>query len=71
MAKTFKYIRELAGRKPIGDIVFNKKINRIPVKIHKERNVFVVYIDGDRLDSYKTQREAERMAKEFVKQYKG
>ena len=71
MAKTFKDIRELAGRKPIGDIVFNKKINRIPVKIHKEKNVFVVYIDGDRLDSYKTQREAERMAKEFVKQYKG
>ena len=71
MIKTFKDIRELTGRKPIGDIVFNKKINRIPVKIHKERNVFVVYIDGDRLDSYKTQREAERMAKEFVKQYKG
>ena len=71
MTKTFKDIRELAGRKPIGDVVFNKKINRIPVKIHKERNVFVVYIDGDRLDSYKTQREAERMAKEFVKQYKG
>jgi hypothetical protein len=46
-------------------------MDRIPVKINKEKNDFVVYIDGDRLDAYKTQREAEKMAKEFVKQYKG
>ena len=39
--------------------------------IHKDKGEFVVYIDGDRLDGYKTQREAEKMAKEFVKQYKG
>lgn len=71
MTKTFRSIRELAGRHPAGQMVFNKKINRIPVMIHKEKNVFVVYIDGDRLDGYKTQREAEKMAKEFVKQYKG
>tara|TARA_R110001592_G_scaffold317991_1_gene595011 strand:- start:451 stop:666 length:216 start_codon:yes stop_codon:yes gene_type:complete len=71
MTKVFKSIRELAGRKPTGQMVFNKKINRVPVKIHKEMNKFVVYIDGDRLDHYVNQREAERMAKEFVKQYKG
>jgi hypothetical protein len=52
-------------------MVFNKKIGKVPVMIHKEKNVFVVYIDGDRLDAYKTQKEAERMAAEFVKQYKG
>lgn len=71
MTKTFKSIRELAGRHPTGEMIFNKKIDRIPVVIRKEKNDFVVYIDGDRLDAYKTQREAERMAKEFVKQYKG
>jgi hypothetical protein len=71
MTKTFKQIRELAGRHPAGQMVFNKKMGKVPVMIHKERNQFVVYIDGDRLDAYKTQREAERMAKEFVKQYKG
>ena len=43
----------------------------IPVMIHKEKSGFVVYIDGDRLDAYKTQREAEKMAKQFVKTYKG
>jgi len=52
-------------------MVFNKKIDRIPVMIHKEKAGFVVYIDGDRLDAYKTQPQAEKMAKEFVKQYKG
>jgi PHD/YefM family antitoxin component YafN of YafNO toxin-antitoxin module len=69
--KTFVQLRELAGRKPHGDMVFNKRIDRVPVMIHKEKNKFVVYIDGDRLDAYSTQREAEKMAKEFVKQYKG
>lgn len=68
---SFKKLRELTGRKPTGKMVFNKKMGKIPVKILKDRNEFVVYIDGDRLDSYKNQREAERMAKEFVKQYKG
>ncbi len=71
MTKSFKQIRELAGRKPSGKQVLNTKMDRIPVKITKEKNDFVVYIDGDRLDAYKTQREAEKMAKEFVKQYKG
>ena len=69
--KTFSQIRELAGRKPIGKVVFDKKINRVPVKIHNEKNKFVVYIDGDRLDAYNSQREAEKAANEFMKQYKG
>lgn len=71
MTKTFRQLREKLGRHPSGEMVFNKKIGKVPVMIHKEKAGFVVYIDGDRLDAYKTQREAERMAKEFVKQYKG
>jgi len=71
MTNTFKDLREKLGRHPAGKHVFGKKINRVPVMIHKDKGEFVVYIDGDRLDGYKTQREAEKMAKEFVKQYKG
>jgi hypothetical protein len=71
MTRTFKELKEKLGRHPAGQMVFNKKIGKVPVMIHKEKNVFVVYIDGDRLDAYKTQKEAERMAAEFVKQYKG
>jgi hypothetical protein len=69
--KTFLQLRELTGRKPIGKVVFDKKINRVPVKINNEKNKFVVYIDSDRLDSYNSQREAEKAATEFMKQYKG
>lgn len=67
----FKTLRELAGRKPSGQVIMNKKIDKVPVKITKEMNRFVVYIDNDRLDAYRSQKEAEKMAKEFVKQYKG
>ena len=69
--KTFLDLRELAGRKPEGKIVFNKKMKGVKVVIHKERNGFVAYIDGDRLDVYRSQREAEKAASEFMKQYKG
>ena len=68
---TFSQLRELTGRKAIGKVVFDKKINRIPVRVNNEKNKFVVYIDGDRLDSYNSQREAEKAATEFMKQYKG
>ena len=69
--KTFLKLRELTGRKPQGKVVFDKKIQRIPVKIHKERTGFVAYVDGDRLDVYRSQREAEKAANEVIKQYKG
>ena len=68
--KTFLELRELTGRHPEGKMVFNKKIKGVKVMIHKERNGFVTYIDGDRLDVYRSQREAEYAASEFMKQYK-
>ena len=68
--KTFLELRELTGRRPECKIVFDKKIKGVKVMIHKERNGFVAYIDGDRLDVYKSQREAEKAASEFMKQYK-
>ena len=69
--KTFTQLRELTGRKPEGQLVLNKKIGRIQIMIYKERNGFVTYIDGDRLDSYRSKKEAEKAATEFIKQYKG
>jgi len=69
--KKFTQLRELTGRKPEGQLVLNKKIGRIQVMIYKERNGFVSYIDGDRLDSYRSKKEAEKAATEFIKQIKG
>lgn len=69
--KTYKeLLAELAGRKPKGDVVFDKKVKRIPVMITKEKGSmpFVVYIDGDRLDAFKSQKDAEKSAMKVVKE---
>ena len=68
--KTFLHLRELTGRKPEAKEVYNKKIGRVTIKINKERNGFVAYVDGDRLDVYRSQSEAEKASKEFLKQYR-
>ena len=69
--KTFNNLRELTGRKPQGQLVVNKKQGRIQIQVYKERNGFVTYVDGDRLDRYKNAKEAEKAGMEFIKQYKG
>jgi len=68
--KTFKHIREASSSRkmPSGDHVFDKKIGKVKVMIHKDTKGFTVYIDGDKLDTYKTQREAEKMGVEFAKE---
>jgi hypothetical protein len=68
--KTFTQIRELTGRKPEGQLLVNKKQGKIQIQVYKERNGFVAYVDGDRLDSYRSKNEAEKAATEFVKAYK-
>ena len=64
--KTFNQVREITGRKPEGQLVVNKKLGRIQVQVYKERNGFVAYIDGDRLDSYKSKNESEKAATQFI-----
>jgi len=53
---------------PAGDHVFSKKVNRHSVMVHQDKKGFSVYIDGDKLDTYKTQKEAERMGVTFAKE---
>jgi len=64
---TFQELRERRDRKPEGELVYNKKIKRIPVQIYQRAdkkgrdNVpFVAYVDGDRLDAFRTQKDAEK-----------
>jgi hypothetical protein len=69
--KTYKeLLSELKGRKPKGEVVFDKKVKRIPILITKEEGKlpFVVYIDGDRLDAFKSQKDAEKSAMQVVKE---
>jgi hypothetical protein len=70
--KTFKQLREKkATGMPPGKHVYDKKINGAVLMIHKEKGMFTTYIDNEKLDSYRSQGEAEKMGKEFIKQAKG
>jgi hypothetical protein len=54
------------------DVVYNKKIKGLPVSIKKTpKNKFEVWIDGDKLDDYTSQKVAEKSAIEFIKHLKG
>tara|TARA_B100001094_G_C17987163_1_gene698249 strand:+ start:107 stop:325 length:219 start_codon:yes stop_codon:yes gene_type:complete len=69
--KSFKDIMvEVKGKKPKGEVVFDKKIKRIPVLIVKDKGTlpFVVYIDGDKLDAFKTQKDAEKSAMKVIQE---
>lgn len=69
---TFKQLREKIRKgMPPGEHVYDKKFGKVELMIHKEKNMFTVFIDGEKLDTYKTQKEAEKMGKEFINQYKG
>lgn len=57
--KTFKQIRE--AKKYKGETVYSAKTKgsvKVPVVIVKEPKGYCVYIDGDKLDVFKTQSEA-------------
>jgi len=69
---TFNQLVEKMGKRmPAGQHVFDTKIGKRELMIHKEKGKFVTYIDMEKLDTYRTQREAEKMGREFIKQYKG
>lgn len=48
------------------NVVYSKKINRIPVEIRKVGSKFETYVDGDKLDTYKSEKQAIAMAKQFI-----
>jgi len=68
--KSFKTLLSELKKKPKGEVVFDKKIKRIPVLIVKEKGTlpFVVYIDGDRLDAFKSLKDAEKSAEKVIKE---
>lgn len=66
--KTFKQIREAVKKLPAGDQVFSKIIKKHKVTVHKDSKGFATYIDGEKLDTYRSQKEAEKMGVTFAKE---
>lgn len=59
--KTFQQLRESSKQ------VFNKKMGGYPVVISKSPSGYELKIDGDKVDVFKTQKEAEKTAKQVLK----
>jgi predicted transcriptional regulator len=53
---------------PPGNHVFSKKVNKTTVMVHQDKKGFTVYIDGEKLDTYRSQKEAEKMGVAFAKE---
>ena len=60
--KTFQQIREAKDKS-----VFKKKMSGYPVVITKTPKGFHLTIDGDSVDTFKSQKEAESTAKQVLK----
>lgn len=55
-----KSFTEVRKQKASGEVVFDKKMNRLPVKIMKDKKGYTAYIDGDLLDTYRSEKDAKR-----------
>lgn len=66
--KFFSEIRK--AKMPSGRHMSSKKIHGIQLMIHFDKGKYITYIDGDKLDAYRSQKEAEKAGLEFIKQYK-
>ena len=63
--KTFSEVR---NTKPQGEVVYDKKINRIPTKILKDGKGFTTYIDGDKLDTFRSENDAKKAITMAIKE---
>jgi len=52
---------------PPGEHVFDKKIKKVELMIHKEKNKFIVYVDRDKFDEFSNLNQAKRAGMEFIK----
>lgn len=66
--KSFAQIREAMKRgMPPGEHVYDAKVGKHNVMVHKEKNKFVAYIDMEKLDIYNSLNDAKKAATDFVK----
>ena len=65
---SFKEIREAKTKMPPGEHVFDTKVGKVKVMVHKDAKGFTVFIDGEKLDTYRSQKEAEKMGVAFAKE---
>ena len=67
--KTISQLRE--SSMPKGEHVFDQKIKKSHLMIHKVNNKFIVYIDKEKFDTFNNLKDAKTAGLEFIKMAKG
>lgn len=66
--KSFAVLREAMKKgMPPGEHVFDSKVGKYKVMVHKEKGKFVAYIDNEKLDTYPSLNLAKKAATDFIK----
>jgi len=66
--KSFVQIREAMKKgMPAGEHVYDGKVGKHKIMVHKVNNKFVAYIDMEKLDTYNTLSDAKKAAEQFIK----
>lgn len=68
--RTFKELREKAESSKNKETASSKKVGNVTVLVKKEKSGYTVYIDGDKLDTYPSASEANKMGVAFAKELK-
>ena len=58
----------MRNKKPAGDLVYNKKHKRIGTQVYKTRKGFDAYIDGDHLDTFRSEKDAIKSIETAIKE---
>lgn len=59
---------EIRNKTPKGDVVYSKKHKRILTKVLKTNKGFAAYIDGDFLDTFRSERDAIKSIETAIKE---
>ena len=67
-----KLFTEIRKQKPSGEVVFDKKMktksgSSYPVQIVKDKKGFTAYIDGDRLATFRSDKDAKKGIEQTMK----
>jgi hypothetical protein len=66
--KTFAELREAAKPQTFGgEQVFSKKMGKYPVVINKDKKGYSAFIDGDFLDTFKSESDAMKAIQQMLK----
>lgn len=63
-----KYFTEIRSKTPKGDLVYNKKHKKVKCSVYKTTKGFESYIDGDHLDTFRSEKDAVKSIETAIKE---